>query len=439
MNKIVTSNEINIVIQYLSIGNFDEALCTLKKIKINNSNNIQLIKLFAYTYLKKKDWKNSIRYYRQVSTFENHKFKIHNIIGIALFNLGKINQSIDAYKKSLTDNPNFDLAYNNLGVAYLELGLADKAAKNFAHALNLNKNNFEAKKNLINIFLITNPHNKNLHPLIKINNEIHNINSVFKNSNLINSKEIKKIFDKVEIVINDNYDDFISNETQIYRKNTISLNCNRHFRVFNEFNIIPKFCFNCYKIQINVKNVLDLIKLFFVFDNLNLEKNNIRKCIIETREKISGNYKGYIYCNDLDEAKTIFNKIDNILNNVKINKIEILIKHGCTEFYKPYPEFQKIVTDNTTQMKYNENWKNKEDIIDAKTPMRIETDMKKYCPSLKGVNLSDILIIKNWINYANIIGDFSYKKVYDQKIIPSFIDKILEPQLNFRKQDFLQG
>ena len=172
---------------------------------------------------------------------------------------------------------------------------------------------------------------------------------------------------------------------------------------------------------------------------MNLEKNNIRKCIIETREKISGNYKGYIYCNDLDEAKTIFNKIDNILNNVKINKIEILIKHGCTEFYKPYPEFQKIVTDNTTQMKYNENWKNKEDIIDAKTPMRIETDMKRYCPSLKGVNLSDILIIKNWINYANLIGDFSYKKVYDQKIIPSFIDKILEPQLNFRKQDFLQG
>ena len=34
--------------------------------------------------------------------------------------------------------------------------------------------------------------------------------------------------------------------------------------------------------------------------------------------------------------------------------------------------------------------------------------------SLRGLNLSDILIIKNWINYAFIIGDDSYKKLYSK-------------------------
>ena len=48
---------------------------------------------------------------------------------------------------------------------------------------------------------------------------------------------------------------------QIYRKNSIDLGCYRHKGIFNEFNIIPKFCFSCFKIQIEPKNVMELFKL----------------------------------------------------------------------------------------------------------------------------------------------------------------------------------
>ena len=435
MNKIINPSQLDVVMQYLNSGNFDDALKKLKTINIDNPNNNQLIRVFAFVYLKKKDWENSIKYYEQLLAFENDRFKIHNIIGIALFNLGKINQSIESYKKSITENSNFDIAYNNLGISYLEIGMSEEAANNFAHALNLNKNNYDAKKNLINIFLITKPKNINLHPLIKINNKISNIENKININNLINLKDIKKFFDEVENIVNNDYNNFVSNESQIYQKNTTSLNCNRHFKIFNEFNIIPKFCFSCYKVQINLKNVADLIKLFFVFNNLNLEKNNIRKCIIETRKNIAGNYKGYIYCDGLSEAEMISKKVNNIVNKVKFEKIKITIKHGCTEFYKPYPEYQKVSINNKPQMKYNENWKEKEKIIDDRIPVRIRIDKKKHLSSLKGINLSDILIMKNWINYADIIGDFSYKKIYDKKIIPNFINKILETQLDFRKQD----
>ena len=55
--------------------------------------------------------------------------------------------------------------------------------------------------------------------------------------------------------------------------------------------------------------------------------------------------------------------------------------------------------------------------------------------SIVGINLSDILIINNWISYAQIIGDESYKKVYDKKIENVFVNKFLENQLEFRKKE----
>ena len=55
--------------------------------------------------------------------------------------------------------------------------------------------------------------------------------------------------------------------------------------------------------------------------------------------------------------------------------------------------------------------------------------------SIKGINLSDILILNNWILYSQIIGDESYKKVYDNKIENNFLNKFLENQLEFRKEE----
>ena len=62
-------------------------------------------------------------------------------------------------------------------------------------------------------------------------------------------------------------------------------------------------------------------------------------------------------------------------------------------------------------------------------------DKKILKKSIEGINLSDILIINNWISYAQIIGDESYKKVYDKKIENVFVNKFLENQLEFRKKE----
>ena len=436
MTKIPT--ELSIIIQNLKDGNLDDSLKKIKKIIITNSNKNLVCKLFASIYFQKKNWGNAIEYYQKMLSFEDKKFGIYNNIGVALFNLGKINQSIKIYKKAIIENSNFDLAYNNMGISYNELGVYGMAAKHFSQALTLNDNNHNAKNNLIDLFLVAHIKEKNAHPLIKINNKIKNINNKITINSSINLEHVKGILNESDNIIKTYQKEFNYNETQLYRKNSTNLNCKRHFEVFNKFNIIPKYCFACYKIQINLGNVVDLIKLFLIFDNLSLKNNNIRKCITETRNNIPGNYKGYIYCNGIDEAKEIFDKILDITNRIKFEKIKIIIKHGCSEFYESYPDYKEINVKNGKKMEYNENWKEKELIIDNKTPIRNKLDKKKIHKSLKGINLSDILIIKNWICYANLIDDFSYKDIYCKEAKSSFISKILEPQLAFRKKYLLK-
>ena len=86
-------------------------------------------------------------------------------------------------------------------------------------------------------------------------------------------------------------------------------------------------------------------------------------------------------------------------------------------------------------MKYNQQWIEKENIIDKQYSIRDDRDRKILGQSLNGINLSDILIIKNWLIFANIIGDQSYKLIFDEKIENNFIEKILQSQLSFRKKE----
>ena len=120
-------------------------------------------------------------------------------------------------------------------------------------------------------------------------------------------------------------------------------------------------------------------------------------------------------------------------NFYEIDNYKINIKHGCSEYYKSYPEFQKISSDEKTQFEYNKSWKEKEIIIDEEEPNRVEADKKIWKETLNGINLSDILTINNWIIYADKIGDYSYKPICKNKINKPYIIKILQNQLEFRK------
>ena len=105
-----------------SLQNYESALRKLKILSNQNPKENSINELLAKIYFKKMDWKNAIKYYDKILFFNKEKFKIYLNIGVAFFKLGKITSSISSFEKSIEDNANFDLTYNNLAISYLELG-----------------------------------------------------------------------------------------------------------------------------------------------------------------------------------------------------------------------------------------------------------------------------------------------------------------------------
>ena len=181
------------------------------------------------------------------------------------------------------------------------------------------------------------------------------------------------------------------------------LNCERAFDIFAEYEVMPEYCFSCYKIQINTKNVVDLIKLHFLFDILYFENENLRKCMIDLRKNVNGNYKGFIYCKTQEEAKNIRLYIGKHLKESIDEEIKFHIKRGCSEFVEKHPEFGNL---EKNVMEYKKEWEKIEHGFDANNKKIYKSGIRKL---IYGLNLKHILVFENWINFAKKEGDQSYK------------------------------
>ena len=87
--------------------------------------------------------------------------------------------------------------------------------------------------------------------------------------------------------------------------------------------------------------------------------------MIELRPNVSGVYKGLIYCSSMEEASEILSDISPILK--KILEYKVSIKRGCSEFYKPFPNFKQTDKKESTFMNYNNKWEKLEKKSDTKT------------------------------------------------------------------------
>ena len=353
-------------------------------------------------------------------------------LGILFQNEGQKEKAIEYFEKIIEIDPKNISGYNNLGLVNASLGKYKKALNNYLKTLSIDNSNIIAIKSII--FLLTYHVSDNDHPIINANNELrllkqdHELINLLMTENL--SLMLKKsidILNKISIDINKlNF-----TETQSYRRNPLDLNCDYHHKVFNHFNIIPKFCFSCFKVQIEPENVIDLIRLFFIFDDLNLPKNNQRKCMIEFRNQVAGLYKGMIYCSSLEEAKKILEELRPILQ--RNLKFKASIKRGCSEFYNSFPSYKIIESDKKNYMTYNQDWEK----IEENLKIKKNFNTIKLNNSIPGLSISDVLIIIQWLNYAKIVGDPTIKDVDLNFFNSKFIENKLSNQVEFRKKEFI--
>ena len=408
---------------------YDRALELLNTIS-NKESNLDLVnRIRASVYLYKKDWEKSLLYYQKIDNKNN--FNISNNMGVAFYKLGRFVEASAMFKEAISFNNKYIPAYENLSLTQKLLGNYELSINCILQGLKLMPNNNKIKNYLIDILNYFEPLNEENY-IINIDKKIRKLDSLNKKK-LINDETIKDILNQSEKILKESNVNFNFNETQIFRRNKVDLNCKRHLDIFTTHKIIPKFCFSCFKVQITLDNILDLIKLYFYFNNVNLRNNNIRKCVVELRKKVDGNYKGYIFSDSLQDAKEIEEKLNNELQNEKIYLNKIEIKRGCTEYYDEF-ELYKDINQNVYNIIYKEDWTDIEKRFDEKYFISKINDEKVYNNTLNKFNLSDFLIIKNWLLYAKIIDDDSYKKIIKFDINDKNFDQFQKEQIKLRKK-----
>lgn len=350
------------------------------------------------------------------------------------YKLGKISKAINFFEASILENKNIELIYESLGICYMEKGEYQKSINNFIQVLKLNSKNYKSTLTLIELLNFIKPENYKENDILKANEKIINLNYEIK-EDIPSNSSIKKIFENSNKYVEEYCSGVIYEQTQIFRRNYEKLDCDRHFKIFNKFHVIPKYCFSCYKIQITTENVLELIKLYFLFNKPFFGKSNLRKCMIEVRSNVKGNYKGFIYFKNPKDAEETFKIVNQKINDEKIKTKKIEIKHGCSEFYKKYPDFKNINFKGKQDIEYNKDWEKFENIVDNEKQKRSKEDTLYVGSSHNLINLSDYLVIKNWFNYAKILGDNSYEEIFNKKIEFNFLNNILKKQYDFRKQE----
>ena len=356
--------------------------------------------------------------YRKAITLKPDYAEAYSNLGSTLQELGKLNEAEASYRKAITLKPDFAEAHRNLGSTLQELGRLEEAMNSYTKAIELNPHSPWLIQNLTELFASYIPDEGFLHPVARVNKEIKKNYLKDKTIGIISDEKIIKLFNQSTSII-EKYN--LKTETQsrqIFRKNSINLNCERHMKIFNKFNIIPKFCFSCYKVLVEPRSILELIKLFVVFDQIKLVKNNIRKCMIEMRPEISGFYKGYIFCSSVEEAYQIADYLEIFIKENIGSGLHAVVKRGCSEYALSFPDYKAINKSGDQLMNYNEDWKSIEEednLLNSLKSNRI------IIPTLPGLNLQDILVIRNWIDYAKGIGDASVHLLRENKIFSQAI------------------
>lgn len=306
--------------------------------------------------------------------------------------------ALKQFTSVLKIDPNFSEAYNNLGTIHYEVKDFEAAINYYSKAILLDPSNNLAKINLCELLKTYESVNNHNNPIIKCNEKI---KTCYEKAKVCSDSEIAA-FIKQSFQFISEFDPSLSTTfTQLYKRNETDLNCGRHIAIFEQTNIIPNFCFECFKVQIEVTTLIDLIKLSNALYQTDLHLNPTRKCMIELRSNIQGFYKAFIYCQGEKHAQIVLKEVRKMLDRLN-TKSTAKVKRGCSEFSLEHPDFGRADSSDESLMPFPSEWHQMELKFDEKHFYRQKA---RLTPSGSTFCLSDLLIVQHWIDYAKGLGD----------------------------------
>jgi tetratricopeptide (TPR) repeat protein len=421
---------------YLGLGNalkeqgkLEEAVEAYKKALAVKPDYADAYYNIGVTVQEQGKLEEAIEAYNKVLAIQPDYDDAYYNMGNVLKKQGKLEEAIEAYTKELTTNPDYAVAYYNIGIVRDDQGKLEEAIEAYTKALAIKPDYADAYLNASELLKTYAPKSQKTDILLSTNERVKKVGNKLLSTN--SDKEIAdNLSEAIDCISKDKFN-FKTPLSQIYRRNSVDLNCRRHSKIFYTKNIIPEFCFGCFKVQIEVDTLFSLIKLTTLFYELELEDDLTRKTIIELRPNIAGFYKGLIYCRGLDQAQRVKKLLDINLKNTFHEETLSHIKRGCSEFPLKFPEYGKISSDPAGAMDYPSAWKPTEDQFDQTDFIK---PLENITPSISGFCLSDFYIIQKWIDYAKGLEDPSSAVFNDKPIIyPEIYDNAVRRKANLSK------
>ena len=247
-------NEIEVIVNLYKQNKLNEALNLSNELVIKNNNVPFVLNLNGLINLSLEKWQNAISVFKKAINCDSNFVEAYNNLGVAYIHLGEHENAIKNYHKAIEIKKDYANAYNNLATHYDDIGNYNEAVKFYVNALNYNSNHILAQNNLIHLMNFYNPNQFEENSIVKANNEIKKINVKFSFNNDSTNFDLSAYFKKCNNIVkkvlkNVNYID-----SQIHRRNGYNLNCERHKKAFDRYNIIPKYCFSCIKVQIELRH-----------------------------------------------------------------------------------------------------------------------------------------------------------------------------------------
>lgn len=199
--------------------------------------------------------------------------------------------------------------------------------------------------------------------------------------------------------------------------------CTRHKEVFKNFGAIPKYCFDCYKVLITPRTIVELFKLLVLFEKIILPLDNTRKCMVESRNDCSGTYKGFIYCRGIEEGNEVRKIVRKVISEEISPQVPVTLKRGCSEFAHVHPGYARIKRGSVI-MQYRKDWQIHEDFVDKNfTFHQSVADVNANLPDVNAEGLTtytswEIFCMQHWLRYAATIGDKSYLAITGMTMPP---------------------
>ena len=127
----------------------DAAISAYQTAYVLTPEDIDIYVNLGSAFYDKEDYNNALAVYRQALELQPYNPKIHCNLGFLYWGKGDTEEAIKSYELAIKYNKSYDIAFNNLGVIYLDdLGKVTKAIELFRKAVEVNPNYALAHFNL---------------------------------------------------------------------------------------------------------------------------------------------------------------------------------------------------------------------------------------------------------------------------------------------------